>query len=344
MIKINRIAKKLLNLILIGIGLGVIFGSFLKIFTPLHLSSRSKIQLIKPGEWKNQIENSNSEDEIVKLSNKWKSLTDKHPELQSSGYLFLIDEGKYASHEAMKSFPAASSIKVPILLLALQMIDKGDLFWDEKIELTREDVAGGAGWMAYQQIGNSFPIYEIVTEMIRVSDNTATNILIRRLGGITFINNSLEKLGLNSTKLRSLLPDLAGTNSTSSLDLVKTINLGETTNILSKRSRDLFRETLSTSKTNKLIPGGILEGLEKSKIELKNIDYKLLIKGYRVYNKTGDIGISYSDIALIQMPNNKRAIAGFIVKGPFNDPRSTNLIREMSSAMIPYISSKHQAQ
>jgi beta-lactamase class A len=50
-----------------------------------------------------------------------------------------------------------------------------------------------------------------------------------------------------------------------------------------------------------------------------------------VYNKTGDIGIAYADAALIQLPSGQRAVAAFMVKGPFNDPRSTNLIRAMAA-------------
>jgi beta-lactamase class A len=52
-----------------------------------------------------------------------------------------------------------------------------------------------------------------------------------------------------------------------------------------------------------------------------------------VLNKTGDIGIAYADGGLIELPDGKRAVAAFMVKGPFNDPRSTNLIRAMAAAV-----------
>ena len=50
-------------------------------------------------------------------------------------------------------------------------------------------------------------------------------------------------------------------------------------------------------------------------------------------NKTGDIGIAYADGALIELPSGQRAVAAFMVKGPFNDPRSTELIRSMAAEM-----------
>ena len=62
-----------------------------------------------------------------------------------------------------------------------------------------------------------------------------------------------------------------------------------------------------------------------------------LIEGFRVLNKTGDIGITYADAAIIQMPDNSNAFAGFIVKGPFNDPRSAELIRQMTASIVPFI-------
>ena len=173
--------------------------------------------------------------------------------------------------------------------------------------------------------------------MIRISDNTATNLLIQRIGGIQVLNDQFKAWGLKSTVIRNFLPDLTGTNTTSTEDLVRTIAMVDSGDALRPRTRDLFREVMSTSKTNRLLPGGFLQGLG---VQKKDIDYNLLIKGYRIYNKTGDIGIAYADAGLIQMPDNTRAVAGFIVKGPFNDPRSSQLIREMAQALVPVLKPK----
>ena len=178
--------------------------------------------------------------------------------------------------------------------------------------------------------------------MIRVSDNTETNLLIQRIGGIQTINEKFRAFGLPSTEIKKLLPDLEGTNTTSAKDLVRTLAMVEQGNVLKPRTRDLFREVMSTSETNRLLPGGLLQGLGGRLLggKKENIDLRLQIQGYRVYNKTGDIGIAYADAGLIQMPNNTRAVAGFIVKGPFNDPRSPMLIRKMAAAMVPSLHPK----
>ena len=148
------------------------------------------------------------------------------------------------------------------------------------------------------------------------------------------LNQKFKEIGLKNTQINNYLPDLDGTNLTSTKDLSLAIALVDKGYLLNVRSRDIFREIMQKSKTNTLIPSGILRGLGK---ESKDTDYHLSLKGYLVHNKTGDIGISYSDTALIQTPQNSRAFASFIVKGPFNDPRSTELIRNLSAELVPFL-------
>jgi len=275
--------------------------------------------------------------EITSLSSQWKKIASRKEGLQVSAFLHLIDQGSFAELSPDLILPAASSIKTAILVVTLKLIDAGEIRWNEKLDLTKESIGSGAGWMAYQKLGSKFPVHEVATEMIRVSDNTATNLLIKRIGGMNSLNQHFKNLGLQATRINNLLPDLNGTNTTSTRDLVRTIKLVDQGKVLSPRTRDLFREVMSTSTSNRLLPAGILKGLGVSDMDP---DYNLLIKGYRVFNKTGDIGIAYADAGLIELPDSSRAIAGFIVKGPFNDPRSPNLIREMAAAMAPVLTPK----
>ncbi len=339
-----------LKVTFLGIGLGVIAGTLLKInaFKIIKVSPEDHKNISKNNQYqngtfynsKNKITGTlfpyslRNKDEIKVLNSRWKELALKKSDLQVSAFMLLIDEGKYAQLSPNKILPAASSIKTAILLMTLEMVDAGHIKWDEELTLSKDVIGGGAGWMSYQPLGTTFPIHEIATEMIRISDNTATNLLIKRLGGKIAINKSLKNYGLISTEIKNYLPDLEGSNTTTAKDLAYLMALVDSGNLLSFRSRDLFREIMATSKSNRLIPGGILEGLN---VKSKDIDYNLMIKGYKVYNKTGDIGIAYSDSGLIQLPNNTRAVAGFIVKGPFNDPRSSQLIRDMASEMIPFL-------
>jgi beta-lactamase class A len=266
--------------------------------------------------------------ELSGLSQKWAQLAAKHKDLQASGYLLVLDDGRFAQLQAEKPLPAASSIKTPILLAALEDLDTGKLRWNDPLLLTKEVIGGGAGWMASKPLGTRFPFWEAATEMIRVSDNSATNLLIKRLGGKTVLNGRFQALGLTGTVINNWLPDLDGTNTTSAHDLARSIALVDTGEKLSPRARDLFREVMGTSRTNTLLPLGLLMGLGGDSADP---DSDLLAHGVTVLNKTGDIGIAYADGGLIELPNGQRAVAAFLVKGPFNDQRSTDLIRAMAA-------------
>ena len=275
--------------------------------------------------------------ELTALSQRWKELAATQADLKVSAFMLVLDDGRYAQLEPDTALPAASSIKTPILLVTLEELDAGRLRWNEPLTLTKTVVGGGAGWMASKPIGTRFPTHEVATEMIRVSDNTATNLLIERLGGKEALNLRFNALGLSATTVNNWLPDLGGTNTTSARDLAHSIALVDTGEALSIRSRDLFRQVMGTSITNTLIPRGLMQGLGGQQ---GKPDQSLMIKGYRVLNKTGDIGIAYADAGLIELPDGNRAVAAFLVKGPFNDPRSTEMIRKLTAAMAPVLKPK----
>ena len=331
--------RLLLRLIVMGVGLGVITGTGLRLLAP-HLAD-GPIQL--PGS-KAGPEQSNAtappgglkagsfeaRSELTALSQQWQQLAAAQKDLQATGFLLVLDDGRFAQLNADQPMPAASSIKTPILLVALDDLDAGKLRWNQPLQLTRELVGGGAGWMGSKPIGSRFPFFEAATEMIRVSDNSATNLVIQELGGKASLNASFQAKGLQATVLNNWLPDLDGTNTSSSRDLARSIALVDTGERLSPHARDLFREIMATSRTNTLIPAGLLKGLGRTS---SDPDAELLSEGITVYNKTGDIGTAYADAALIQLPTGQRAVAAFMVKGPFNDPRSTELIRAMASGV-----------
>ena len=334
----NRLPQPLqlvLRLAVMGSGLGVNTGTALKLLAP-HLAQGTiqtpKVEAPNPsvpiGSQGLTSGSFEPRTELKALSARWAQLAQAQSGLQASGFLLLLDDGRYAQLQPDRPQPAASSIKTPVLLAGLQELDAGTLRWNEGLPLTKEVVGGGAGWMASRPMGTRFPFFEAATEMIRVSDNSATNLLIKRLGGKTAINSRFMALGLPATVVRNWLPDLQGTNTTSSRDLAKVISMVDTGQKLSPRARDLFREIMGTSRTNTLIPLGLLQGLGQ---DAADPDAALKSFGITVYNKTGDIGIAYADAGLIQLPNGQRAVAAFLVKGPFNDPRSTDLIRAMAA-------------
>ncbi len=329
--------RLVLRLLVMGIGLGVIAGTALKLLAPRLASgainapralpaTASPLQALPQGLPLGRFE---PHLELTGLSQAWARLAAVHKDLKASGFVLVLDDGRFAQMRSTDPMPAASSIKTPVLLAAMEDLDHGLLRWNEPLTLTKEVVGAGSGWMGASPLGTRYPVYEAAAEMIRVSDNTATNLLIKRLGGKAKVDARFRSLGLTATKVNNWLPDLGGTNTTSSRDLARTIALVETGERLSPRARDLFREVMGRTVTRTLIPAGVLRGVTGSSTYPP--DGELRSKGITVLNKTGDIGIAYADGALIELPNGQRAVAAFMVKGPFNDPRSTELIRSMAA-------------
>ncbi|MBW3042304.1 serine hydrolase [Prochlorococcus marinus] len=342
--------KVITNIFLTSISLSVLLGSLLRIIGPINHNNKTTRTINLVGKSRRSIEkeikNKNSNllsfynnkldkfQSLEELINKWENLIIKNPDLYVSCFFISLDNKVYAEIKSDIRLAAASSIKVPILIVLLTMLDRGEILWNEKLILTEDTIGSGSGWMAFQKIGQEFPVFEVASEMIRVSDNTATNLLIKRLGGIDKVNQKFKEIGLKNTKINNFLPDLSGTNLTSTKDLSLAMALVDGGYLLKTDSRDIYREIMQKSKTNTLIPTGILRGLEK---KTQDTDYHLSLRGYLVLNKTGDIGISYSDTALIQTPYKSKAFASFIVKGPFNDPRSPELIRNLSAELVPFL-------
>jgi len=103
-------------------------------------------------------------------------------------------------------FPSASTIKLVIMATAMKEVKEGKRNLDDLIELKNYNKCGGDGILKELNFKHKFQLKEIITLMIILSDNTATNILIDMLG-MDNINSVAESLGLKFTRLRRKMMD-----------------------------------------------------------------------------------------------------------------------------------------
>lgn len=111
-------------------------------------------------------------------------------------YVKHLTTGEEASVRGDEPFESASTIKVAIMAHVYRMADAGDIDLDERIELRRSDLVGGSGIFRYKGVGLNPSIRDLVTEMIITSDNTATDMVLRRIGGVEPVNEFIEGQGL----------------------------------------------------------------------------------------------------------------------------------------------------
>jgi len=93
----------------------------------------------------------------------------------------------------------ASMIKMFVLAKAMQDIKEGKYSLDDEIEVTPSNTVGGAGSIAGLGYYAKVPVRLLLEHMIKESDNTATNVLIDKVGGLESLNAYLKQKNYNDT-------------------------------------------------------------------------------------------------------------------------------------------------
>ena len=97
-------------------------------------------------------------------------------------------------------FPTASAIKTAVMIEAYHQASEGTLSLDASMTLREADKVGGSGVLKAMSDGLQLKVRDLVHLMIVLSDNTATNMLVQRLG-TRRIDSRLEGYGLRATKI-----------------------------------------------------------------------------------------------------------------------------------------------
>ena len=108
--------------------------------------------------------------------------------------------GEEIAVNADARFPTASTIKVAVMAEAYHQAASGALPLETTIALRDEDKVGGAGVLNGLHAGLALTVRDLIHLMIVLSDNTATNLLVGRLGTAR-VNERMASLGLANTKL-----------------------------------------------------------------------------------------------------------------------------------------------
>ncbi|MFP3719109.1 serine hydrolase [Niallia circulans] len=103
-------------------------------------------------------------------------------------------------------FPSASLIKLPVMVESFMQSSGGTLALEDLVEVRSLLRTGGAGIVQYMSPQSRLSIRDLLTLMMIVSDNMATNYLIERLG-MDNVNRRCQQLGMSSTVLQRKMMD-----------------------------------------------------------------------------------------------------------------------------------------
>src|SRR5271155_4287791 len=105
-----------------------------------------------------------------------------------------LNSGKTGGINADTPVPTASVIKLTVLFEALKQIQEGKVHFDDKVALTKANQVEGSGVLMFFDVPQTLTLKDILTMMIVVSDNTATNVAIDDLG-LKNIDDRIQWLG-----------------------------------------------------------------------------------------------------------------------------------------------------
>lgn len=115
-------------------------------------------------------------------------------------YAHDLNSGKIVAINADTPVPTASVIKLTVLFEALKQIQEGKVHFDDKLTLTKANQVEGSGVLMFFDAPQPLTLKDVLTMMIIVSDNTATNVAIDYLG-LKNIDDRIQWLGLKDTWL-----------------------------------------------------------------------------------------------------------------------------------------------
>ena len=179
---------------------------------------------------------------------------------------------------------SAGTIKIFIMAEAFNEAQNGTLKLDDNITLTDNMKASGAGILRDRKAGETFTIKDLIDLMMLKNDNTATNILINKLG-IDNINNYIKSLGCNDTELNRTMMDQNAINRgiqnyTSVNDLTLVLSKIYQKKCINEHYDALMLDILKNNKYDEKIP-------------------KLIPTTASVFNKSGEYPSMENDAAII---------------------------------------------
>jgi len=191
------------------------------------------------------------------------------------------------------SLPAASTIKIPVMVEVFRQMSDGTIELNSKMHLLARDRDWGSGDLAGGRVGETKTVEQLLWLMIDDSDNTATNMLIRRVGR-QHVNTTMNELGLRATRLGDYIR--SGGNQiryalrSSPRDMVKLLDLMARNHLVDEWSSREMLAILTGQTHNTLLP-------------------QPLPRETKIAHKTGSLHDTLNDVGIVYLSGEPYIIA-----------------------------------
>jgi beta-lactamase class A len=127
-----------------------------------------------------------------------------------------LETGRELFVNGSEPFPMASTVKVPIAVELLTRVQNGTVRLDSMITLRPSDLHPGSGTLTrlFDDPGAALSVHNLLELMLLISDNSATDIVLRVAGGGSASNARLAALGIRGISVDrptiQLIADVVG--------------------------------------------------------------------------------------------------------------------------------------
>jgi len=201
-------------------------------------------------------------------------------------YIKSLETSEEIALDADRQMETMSTIKIPLMVEVLEQVKAGKFKLTDKYTFVQADSQPGTGTIQRLDPGAVMTIKDLLTMMIIVSDNTATEVLYRMVGGPDAVNARMDRIGLRSTRAMNVpskwFPALRGAASTEQFYREGKSPFGLSTPREMGRLLEMMERGTLVDKPSSDLMLQIMRG------QLYRTRIPRYVTGYRIPHKTGD--------------------------------------------------------
>ena len=225
-------------------------------------------------------------------------------------YIRCLETGDEVAINADDQMDTMSVIKIPLMVEAFRQIGEGRFKLTDRVALTDQAKRPGTGIIRSLDPGVNLTIKDLLTLMVIVSDNTATDLMYEKVGGIEPVNRLMESYGLKSIRATGTAQQwftaLAAAPSAEAFHKQAKTPFG----LASPRDMGRLLEKIKRGEAvNKTASDMVLQMLRGQVYSSRLPKY---VTGFRVAHKTGDF-MPYigNDVGIMESPNRNIVVCVF---------------------------------
>jgi len=201
-------------------------------------------------------------------------------------YVESLEMGEEIALDADRQMETMSTIKIPLMVEVFEQVKAGRFKLTDKYTFVQADSQPGTGTIQRLDPGAVMTVKDLITLMIIVSDNTATEVLYRMVGGPEAVNARMRALGLNNTRAQNIpsiwFAGLRAAASNEEFYRAGKMSFGQSTaREMGQLLAMMERGTLVDKPSSDLM-------LQTMRNQLFRTRIPRYITGYRILHKTGD--------------------------------------------------------